>query len=98
MMATATAPRASREILDERWNVATTKPKEYQEPDGSRSTGLDNSEDYYRWEQSVTRIATRLNGDGLNEQELSEVEEIAASIWGETLKDRLLEWAEGRAR
>lgn len=97
-MTTATAPRPQREILDERWRSAVTKPKRYQEPDGSRSTGLDNCEDFYSWEETVAKIATRLKGDGLDAQELDQVESIAAFIWDDTLRSRLLEWAEGRAR
>lgn len=67
-------------------------------PDDSRSTGLDNSEDYYRWEKAVVRIATRLKGDGLSEEELDQVEHMAAGLWEDALKARLVEWAEEHAR
>lgn len=98
MAATETAPRVAREILDERWRSATTRPKVFQEPDGSRSTGLDNIEDWYRWERTVVDIATHLYGDGLDENQLENVEHIAATIWDETLRVRLLQWAEEVAR
>ena len=95
-MTTATVTR-QREILEERWHSAVTKPKVFQEPDGARSTGLDNCEDFYRWEEAVIRIATRIRGDGLDGDELEKVEGIAAEIWSDHLRDRLLEWAGERA-
>lgn len=97
-MTTATAPRISREVLEARWDAAVLAPKHFEERDGSRSIGLDNCEDFYEWEEAVAEIATRLRGDGLNGAELEQVEEIAASIWGGELKDRLMTWAEEHAR
>lgn len=97
-MTTATAPRVSREIIEARWHAAVTRPRTDVMPDGSRATGLDNSKAFWEWDKAVVDIATRLQGNGLTEDALEEVEQIAASIWDDTLRTRLLEWAEENAR
>lgn len=84
----------TRETFEARWRAAVTEPKHFQDPDGSRSTGLDNSEAFYEWEQTVAEIATRLVDDGLDDEELHAVERIAGDIWDEVLQDRLIAWAE----
>jgi hypothetical protein len=91
--ATATAPRVSREVIEARWHAAVTEPKRTSEPDGRHSIMSDNSADYYRWEDAVAKIAMRLRGDHLMPEELEQVENIAAEIWDETLRAKLLDWA-----
>ena len=92
-MTTATATRVSREILDERWRAAVTQPQPMRDPDGSHSTNLDNSKDFYEWEEAVVMIATRLRGDHLHADEQEQVEHIAATLWDGALRSALLEWA-----
>lgn len=95
---TATAPRVSREILKDRWHSAVTTFTRTKEPDGRDSTTLDNTEAYYAWEDAVVMIAARLRGDHLSPDEQADAEEIAAGIWEDVLKARMIEWAEERAR
>ena len=91
-MTAATAPRVTREILEERWRTATLRTLRFA---GEPGVGTDNSKHYYRITDAVEELVALVRGDGTRGRadDDDRMERLQERVW-EFVHDEVIAYVE----